>query len=105
MDSTATPITAKERIYTLDVIRGFALLGIFIMNMPWFNTSFFVDATGSDPWTSWWDEWTETATEVLFSGSNTQANNAVSIRVCGMRSQDIRTAVGSISDSPTAPAC
>ena len=41
MDSTATPITAKERIYTLDVIRGFALLGIFIMNMPWFNTSFF----------------------------------------------------------------
>jgi hypothetical protein len=44
-------------------------------------------------------------TEVLFSGSNTQANNAVSIRVCGMRSQDIRTAVGSISDTPTAPAC
>jgi uncharacterized protein len=68
MESTATPIAAKERIYTLDVIRGFALLGIFIMNMPWFNTSFFVDMTGKDLWTSWWDEWTETATEVLFSG-------------------------------------
>ena len=68
MDSTATPIGAKERIYTLDVIRGFALLGIFIMNMPWFNTTFFIDFTGTDLWTSWWDEWTETANEVLFSG-------------------------------------
>ncbi len=68
MDSTATPITAKERIYTLDVIRGFALLGIFIMNMPWFNTSFFVDFAGTELWTEWWDEWTETANEVLFSG-------------------------------------
>jgi hypothetical protein len=44
-------------------------------------------------------------TEVLFSGENLQAENAVSIRVCGMRSQDIRTAVGSIADTPTAPAC
>jgi uncharacterized protein len=68
MESPAVPISSKERIYTLDVIRGFALLGIFIMNMPWFNTSFYVDMTGTDLWTSWWDQWTETATEVLFSG-------------------------------------
>jgi uncharacterized protein len=68
METPAVPISAKERIYTLDVIRGFALLGIFIMNMPWFNTSFYVDMTGTDLWTDWWDEWTETATEVLFSG-------------------------------------
>ena len=68
MDSTVTPITAKERIYTLDVIRGFALLGIFIMNMPWFNTSFYFDMTGTELWPERWDKWTETATEVLFSG-------------------------------------
>jgi uncharacterized protein len=55
MESPAVPISSKERIYTLDVIRGFALLGIFIMNMPWFNTSFFVDMSGTDPRTSWWD--------------------------------------------------
>jgi hypothetical protein len=44
------------------------------------------------------------ATEVLFAGSNTQANNEVEIRVCGMRSQDIRTSVGSIGEA-NAPVC
>ena len=69
MDSTVTPIAAKERIYTLDVIRGFALLGIFIMNMPWFNTSFYVGRRPApNSGREWWDKWTETATEVLFSG-------------------------------------
>ena len=68
MESTATPVSAKERIYTLDVIRGFALLGIFIMNMPWFNTSFYVEYAGTELWPEWWDKWTETATEVLFAG-------------------------------------
>jgi len=66
--STATPVQASERIYTLDVIRGFALLGIFIMNMPWFNTSFFAGFDGTEPWPQWWNKWTETATDVLFSG-------------------------------------
>lgn len=68
MESTATPIAERERIYALDVIRGFALLGIFIMNMPWFNTSFFAGMDGTRLWPDWWDRWTETATEVLFSG-------------------------------------
>lgn len=31
------PVAASERIQTLDVIRGFALLGIFLMNIEWFN--------------------------------------------------------------------
>ena len=35
----AAPIPTGERIEVLDTIRGFALLGIFIMNMPAFNTS------------------------------------------------------------------
>jgi len=31
------PITATQRIEALDVVRGFALLGIFLMNIEWFN--------------------------------------------------------------------
>jgi uncharacterized protein len=38
---SAQPITKSERIEALDVMRGIALLGIFIMNMPGFSSSFF----------------------------------------------------------------
>ena len=31
------PLAAGERIVALDVVRGFALLGIFLMNIEWFN--------------------------------------------------------------------
>ncbi|MBY0573840.1 MAG: DUF418 domain-containing protein, partial [Undibacterium sp.] len=34
------PVAASERIAALDVIRGFALIGIFFMNVEWFNRSF-----------------------------------------------------------------
>ena len=68
MTTSATPTTRAERIYTLDVIRGFALLGIFIMNMPGFNSSLFAGTDGSEAWPEWWDQWTYTATELLFSG-------------------------------------
>lgn len=33
----ATPIASSERIQALDVVRGFALIGIFLMNIEWFN--------------------------------------------------------------------
>jgi uncharacterized protein len=36
-DETLVPITATQRIEALDVVRGFALLGIFLMNIEWFN--------------------------------------------------------------------
>jgi uncharacterized protein len=35
------PLPARERVPALDVLRGFALLGIFIMNMPGFTHSLF----------------------------------------------------------------
>lgn len=63
----AAPIPPAERIEVLDAIRGFALLGIFIMNMPAFNTSLFL---GFDDamWPHWWDRGTEVVREVIFSG-------------------------------------
>ena len=36
-DQDLVPITANQRIEALDVVRGFALLGIFLMNVEYFN--------------------------------------------------------------------
>ena len=36
-DERLLPIPANQRIEALDVVRGFALLGIFLMNIEWFN--------------------------------------------------------------------
>src|SRR6185369_3113578 len=40
-DDAEAPLAASERIAALDVLRGFALLGVFIMNMPAFSHSLF----------------------------------------------------------------
>lgn len=68
MTSQAAPVTPGERIATLDAIRGFALLGIFIMNMPLFNTSFFAGADGTRLWPQWWNRSAEIIRDVIFSG-------------------------------------
>jgi uncharacterized protein len=64
----AAPIQPGERIEVLDAIRGFALLGIFIMNVPAFNTSLFQGFGGDPAWPHWWDVGTETIRDVIFSG-------------------------------------
>lgn len=42
------PISVGERIQALDVIRGFALIGIFLMNVEWFTRPFSDLGTGVD---------------------------------------------------------
>ena len=64
----AQPVSGSERLFVLDLVRGVALLGILIMNMPGFATSFFSGQSGSDQWVNWWDVWTATLRNVLFSG-------------------------------------
>ena len=68
MDSRVDPLPVNERILTLDIVRGFALLGILIMNMPGFTNSFFIEADGSHLWTQWWDQGAELVRDMLFSG-------------------------------------
>jgi uncharacterized protein len=36
------PVSKKERILTIDIIRGFALLGIFLVNMSAFHSPAFI---------------------------------------------------------------
>jgi len=62
------PVSPGERIVALDIIRGFALLGILIMNMPGFANSFFIEADGSHLWTSPIDRGAEALRDMLFSG-------------------------------------
>ena len=68
MDTRVDPLPASERILTLDIVRGFALLGILIMNMPGFTNSFFIEADGSHLWTQPWDQGAEIVRDMLFSG-------------------------------------
>jgi len=34
---SAKPVKINERINVMDVLRGFALIGIILMNIEWFN--------------------------------------------------------------------
>ena len=60
------PLPVNERIATLDIVRGFALLGILIMNMPGFTNSFFVEADGSHLWRNPVDLGAELVRESLY---------------------------------------
>ena len=62
----ALPLT--QRIATLDIVRGFALMGILIMNMPGFSSSFFAESDGSHLWSGQVDQMAEHVREALFSG-------------------------------------
>jgi len=61
-------LPATERIATLDVLRGFALMGILIMNMPGFSYSGWHEADGSHYWPSQVDQIAEQVRDALFSG-------------------------------------
>ncbi|HRN61061.1 MAG TPA: DUF418 domain-containing protein [Luteimonas sp.] len=46
---SAAPIDAAQRVQALDVVRGFALLGIFLMNIEWFTRPVQEMGWGIDP--------------------------------------------------------
>jgi uncharacterized protein len=64
-DDADAPVAATDRIAALDVLRGFALLGIFIMNMPGFSHSVFAAPA---PPRSTFDALVQALRELLFAG-------------------------------------
>ena len=58
----------NERLPTLDILRGFALMGILIMNMPSFSASMFAETDGSHMWPGQVDQMAEHVRDLLFSG-------------------------------------
>ena len=57
--SSLTPIAPNQRISALDILRGFALIGILLMNIEWFNRpilssgTFVVELSGVDHAVGW----------------------------------------------------
>jgi uncharacterized protein len=68
MTSASASLPASQRIAVLDIVRGFALMGILIMNMPGFVTSFYAEADGSHLWPGRADQLAEQLRDMLFSG-------------------------------------
>ena len=64
----AEPVQAQERIEVLDVIRGFALLGILMANMAWFSTpALYFEMLGKNISTGIWDTTAIGKKEVLLT--------------------------------------
>ena len=68
MPHSPSSLPATERMPTLDILRGFALMGILIMNMPGFSYSGYTEADGSHHWAGALDRFAEQARDMLFSG-------------------------------------
>ena len=52
----AVPVKAQERVEILDIIRGFALLGILMANMALFSSpADYLGFIGKSMWTGFWD--------------------------------------------------
>lgn len=65
----AGPIQAKERIEVLDAIRGFALLGILIVNMAWYSSpALYAEILGKTIWTGFWDTMTSSFINLFVQG-------------------------------------
>src|SRR5207344_1068921 len=60
------PLPINERIATLDIVRGFALLGMLIANMPGLSSSFFAGTDGSDTWPGLLDKSAAMVHDMLF---------------------------------------
>ena len=68
LNNVLAPVIGKDRIQTLDVVRGFALLGILLMNIEMMVGPTMSLTTGLDPVLTGVDRWADTAIYLLVQG-------------------------------------
>lgn len=66
--ASLAPVTGADRIQALDVVRGFALLGILLMNIEGMAGPLMASMTGLDPQLAGADRWVDGAIYLLVQG-------------------------------------
>ncbi|MFO7829922.1 MAG: DUF418 domain-containing protein [Bacteroidales bacterium] len=62
------PVETKKRIHILDILRGFAILGILMVNMPLFNSPFFSRLSNFTIWESFPNQVADIFIRFFFEG-------------------------------------
>jgi uncharacterized protein len=66
-----TPVTAEDRLEHIDLVRGYALLGVLLVNLhSWFRTPPQRYWTGKHPYPDFWNLAADHLTQVWFSGKS-----------------------------------
>lgn len=69
MHSQLKPTTEQNRINHIDMIRGFAILGIFMVNIGAFSAPYFLHGSGETAWDSPLEQFTLAFIDIFFQGS------------------------------------
>jgi len=69
MDQQGTPISEKKRLIWIDAARGFAIFGIFIVNIGSFSAPFFIYGGQQEAWQAPIDQLTLAVIDIFFQAS------------------------------------
>ncbi|WP_338112781.1 DUF418 domain-containing protein [Oceanobacillus polygoni] len=69
MDINAAPTKEKNRLVAIDAARGFAIFGIFIVNIGAFSAPYFIYGGATAAWNSTVDRYTQALIDMFFQAS------------------------------------
>lgn len=69
MDNKLMPVKEQNRIVWIDIVRGFAILGIFIVNVGAFSAPYFLYGGAENAWSEPIEQFIQMLIDVFFQGS------------------------------------